>query len=92
MVRRVVIRLDVRVAEGHAHALNDGHELERGLKGKRIGENVSRGNVDGLLEEIVLEHDEAGVDGGGVAENVVPAAKDLLRRRRPLRYLKVYER
>ena len=52
---------------------------ELGLVRERIGEDVTRGDLDGLLEQVVLEDDEAGVEGRGVAEDVLPVLEHLRR-------------
>lgn len=44
---------------------------------KCVGEDVSCGDVDGLLEEIVFQDDEAGVQLGCVTKDIFPVLKDL---------------
>lgn len=80
-VRRVVVRLDVRVGHGQVVARDDGLDRERGLVREGVGEDVARGDLDRLLEQVVLEDDEARVDRRRVAEDVLPVEEHLLDRR-----------
>ncbi len=41
---------------------NDRFESELRVVRHRFGQNVSNGEIDGLLEQVVLEHDEPGLD------------------------------
>ena len=80
-VRGVVVRLEIRIVERLAQASDDRLDLERRLVRERIGEDVTSGDVDRLLEEIVLENDETSVDGGRVADDVLPVVEHLGRGR-----------
>ena len=73
----VVVRLEVSIRERLAQASDDRLDLERRLVRERIGEDVTGGDVDRLLEEIVLENDETSVDGGRVADDVLPVVEHL---------------
>jgi hypothetical protein len=42
-----------------------------------LGKDVACCEVDGLLEEIVFENDETGVDDGSVFENVVELDREM---------------
>ena len=58
----VVVGLDIRVCKRLVQTLDDGLEIQfwRGA-GESIGQDVSGGNLDRLLEKIVFEDDETGV-------------------------------
>lgn len=71
-VRRVVVSFQVGIAERLAEASDDGLDGELGVVTERVGEDVAHGKVNRLLEEIVLEEDETGVDQAGVSGNVAP--------------------
>lgn len=61
-VARIIVRLEVRVRERLVQALDDrGHVVLRRVRECRR-EDVARRDVDGLFEEIMLEHDEARVN------------------------------
>lgn len=47
--------------------------------GESVWKDISGGNLDGLLEEIVLEDDETGVEGRDVAHDVFPVLQNLCR-------------
>ncbi len=59
-----------------------GTYVESGLVVERGVERIADGEVDGDLEEVVLEHDEAGVHERRVAEQALEDAVLLLRRDR----------
>ena len=42
-----------------------------------VRKDIPRGDVDGLLKQIMLEDDETGVNVGGVIEDVFPVLEDL---------------
>ena len=71
-VRRVVVRLDVRICHVLLEAGN--YRLDREWRIMRlcIRQDVSCGNLDALLEEIMLEDNETSVTGSCVANNVFP--------------------
>lgn len=48
--------------------------------GESIGQNVSSSNLDRLLEKVVFEDDETGIEGRGIAKNKLPVLQDLARR------------
>lgn len=60
-VSGVVIGLDVRICERLVQAGDDGLEGQpwRGAS-ESIGEDVSGGNLDALLEKVMFEDDETG--------------------------------
>ena len=68
-VRRVVIRLDVGVLHGLVQAGDDGLNLERRVVCKCVGEDITGGNVDTLLEEVVLEAIRQGFEIFGLSEH-----------------------
>lgn len=48
--------------------------------GKSVGQDISSGNLNGLLEKVVLEDDETSVQRRGVGKNVLPILQNLARR------------
>ena len=80
-VRRVVIRLDVGVLHGLVQAGDNGLNLERRVVCKCVGEDITGGNVDTLLEEVVLENDEAMVDRSRITDDALPVVEHLGRGR-----------
>ena len=76
-VGSVVVRLNVSVVHRLAQASDDGLDLERRLVRKGIGQNVPSGDVDALLEQIVLKDNETSVDSGRVANDVLPVVEHL---------------
>lgn len=44
---------------------------------QRIRKNVPCGDINGLLEQIMLENNEASVDRCGVAQDLLPVGKHL---------------
>ena len=75
----VVVRLEVSIRERLAQTSDDGLDPERRLVRESIRQNVVHRDVHGLLEKIVLEHDEASVDHARVVDDAVPVVQDLLR-------------
>jgi len=53
-------------------------QLWRGA-GESIGQNVSGSNLDRLLEKVVFEDDETGIEGRGIAKNKFPVLQNLAR-------------
>lgn len=74
----VVVRLDVSVGKGHLQALDDGGHVVLGLVGQGLGQDISRSNVNSLLEQIVLKNDKTGVDFCRVAHDKVPVVQYLV--------------
>ena len=77
LVRRVVIRLQVRIRHGHFRARNDGGDVVLGLVRKSLRQDVADCDVDRLLEEIVLEDDESSVDLSRVVHDRIPRVQHL---------------
>lgn len=61
-VRLVIVGLDVGIRELEVQALRDRLDGELGGVREGVRQNVSGSNFDSLLEEIVLENDEPGID------------------------------
>lgn len=79
----VVVGLNVRICKGLVQAGNDRLKGQLWGTSESVGQNVSGGNLDGLLEEIVFEDDETSVQGSDVAHDIVPVLQNLLRRNGP---------
>lgn len=79
-VGRVVISLNVCVAQRLVEALNHGLDVERRLVRERIGQDVTGGDIYRLLEQIVLQDDETVVNNSRVADDALPVVEHLLRR------------
>lgn len=76
----VVVSLNVCVRHRLVEALNHGLDVEGGLVRERVRENITSGDIDGLLEQIVLEDNEAVVNCSRVANDALPVVEDLFRR------------
>ena len=88
----VVIGLDIRVCKRLVQTLDDGLEFQfwRGT-GESIRQDVSGGNFDRLLEKIVFEDDETGVQRTGVAEDELPVLQNLGGRDGPCADVEIWE-
>jgi hypothetical protein len=76
----VVVSLNISVLHRFVEAADNWFDFELGVRmSKSIGEDVSGCHLHRLLEQIVLKHDEPGVDSGGIPKDVFPVLKDLLR-------------
>jgi 3-phosphoglycerate kinase len=65
-------------------------DLERRVVGQSIRENITCGDLNGFLEEIVLQDDEAVVQGGSRVQNSLPVLKNLLHRGDAIVNVEVY--
>jgi len=74
---RVVVGLNVGVREGLVQTRDDRLDLERGATCEGVWNDVAGGNINGLLEEVVLENDEACAERADVAKDILPVEKDL---------------
>lgn len=73
----VIVRLNVCVRHRFVEARDDRLDCEWGLMGKRIRKDVSRCNIDGLLEQVVFQDNKARAERRDVSENVFPVEKNL---------------
>ena len=77
-VSRVVVGLDVRIRERLVQAVNDGLKGQLwGGTSESVGQDVSSGNLDGLLEKVVCEDDETSIQRRGIAKNELPVLQNL---------------
>jgi hypothetical protein len=76
-MRGVVVSLDVCIRKRLAHAGDDRLKSQLRSTSESVWQDVSGGNLDGLLEEIMLEDDETCVHRRGVAHNVLPVLENL---------------
>ena len=74
----IIVSLDVSICERLVQAADDGLKVQLWVgTSESVGQDVSSGNLDGLLEKIVFEDDETGVQRRSIAENVFPIHEDL---------------
>jgi len=63
------------IASGSWVTIND---MPRSRVAGRWTHNVSSSNIHGLLEQVMLEHNEAGVNLAGITDDLLPVLKNLL--------------
>ncbi len=73
----VVVGLSVGVTQRLVQAGDHRLDIQLRVVGQSCWKNVTSGDVNGLREQIVLEHNEAGVNLTGVADDVLPVVEHL---------------
>jgi len=77
-VSRIVVGLDVCVRERLVQAVDDGLKGQLwGGTSNSVGQDVSGGNLDGLLEKVVCEDNETGIQPRGIPKNELPVLQNL---------------
>jgi hypothetical protein len=59
--------------------------------GKTRAYDVTSGDIDRLLEQVMLKNDEPSVDLTSIANDLLPVLKDLLDSNRTARNVKIWE-
>jgi hypothetical protein len=79
-VSRIVVGLDVRICERLVQAGDDGLKSQLWIcTGKSVGQDISSGNLNGLLEKVMFEDDETSVQRRSVGKDVLPILQNLAR-------------
>lgn len=74
-VSLIVVSLNVCIGKGLVQARNNRFNVE--IAGLSIWENVSRSNLDRLLEKIMFQNNKASLQGTCISDDIFPVVQNI---------------